>query len=178
MEVQWKQIAGFNYCVSNIGQVFSMHTNKILKSNVSKNGYVYVVLSNNGKLTTKKIHRLVAEAFISNPNNLPQVNHIDGDKSNNVVTNLEWVTAKENAEHFWRNLDNEEHQKHRIDGQQKAKAYRKTNAKKVIRLADNKIYNSIHEAAVENGTSISLIFKVCKGKRHTTAGYSWSYIEV
>jgi hypothetical protein len=177
MEVQWKQIAGFNYCVSNIGQIFSMHTNKMLKPNISRNGYVYVVLSDGGKLTTKKIHRLVAETFIPNPNNLPQVNHIDGNKSNNAAINLEWVTAKENAEHFWNNLDNEEHRQRRIAGQQRAKLHRKTTAKRVVRLTDNKMYNSIHEAAVENGTSISLISQVCKGKRHTTAGHSWSYIE-
>ena len=177
MEVQWKQIAGFNYCVSNIGQVFSMHTNKMLKPNISRNGYVYVVLSDGGKLTTKKIHRLVAEAFIPNPNNLPQVNHVDGNKSNNAAINLEWVTAKENVEHFWNNLDNEEHRQRRITGQQRAKLHRKTTAKRVVRLTDNKMYNSIHEAATENGTSTSLISKVCKGKRHTTAGHSWSYIE-
>ena len=178
MNIQWKQIDGFNYLVSNTGQIFSNHTNRILKYHISKNGYVYVVLSKDGHFTTKRVHRLVAESFIPNPNNLPQVNHIDGNKSNNAVCNLEWVTAKENAAHFWSVLDNAEHRQHRIDGQHNAKNHRKSTAKKVVRLTDNKVYNSIHDAAIENGTSTSLISQVCKGKRHTTAGHSWAYIEV
>lgn len=90
------------FLVSTEGEIFSLRTNKILRCGISKNGYA--VLSSrldgrNGKAICLKIHRLVAEAFIPNPENKPYVNHIDGNKTNNFVENLEWVTAKENVQH-------------------------------------------------------------------------------
>lgn len=66
-------------------------------------GYLHVYLYNNGKRTTANIHRLVAEAFIPNPNNLPQINHKDTNKQNNHIDNLEWCTAKENTQHAIKN---------------------------------------------------------------------------
>lgn len=92
-----------NYKVSNKGYVISMnymHTKKpcIMKEEVN-HGYKRVMLCHNGKKYHKRIHRLVAESFIPNPNNKLEVNHIDGDKTNNNVFNLEWVTAEENKRH-------------------------------------------------------------------------------
>ena len=104
MEEIWKDIDGFQnfYQISNFGRIKSFKKEskgKILK-NTNKNGdYFSVVLKNKNKTLYAKIHRLVAEAFIPNPNNLPCVNHIDGNKQNNKVENLEWVTYKENFEH-------------------------------------------------------------------------------
>ena len=96
MEV-WKDIQGYNgnYQVSDCGHVRSMSFNrtgvtKVLKTNKHRNGYFSVLLFDNGKRKRLYIHRLVAEAFIPNPFNFPQVNHKDEDKSNNHVDNLEW----------------------------------------------------------------------------------------
>lgn len=77
------------------------------KPSLDKKGYAHIILSQNGIKTTYLVHRLVAEQYIPNPDNLPQVNHIDGNKSNNCVTNLEWVTASTNINHsFSNNLSN------------------------------------------------------------------------
>ena len=92
-----------NYCISKNGNVYSYYTNKILKQRNNKKGYPSVYLTINGKGISKVVHRLVAKTFIPNPYNLPQVNHIDGDKTNNNVNNLEWCTNQENHNHKMKN---------------------------------------------------------------------------
>lgn len=74
----------------------------ILKTSISRNGYVHISLCKNGKVKTFRVHRLIAEAFIPNPENKPQVNHIDGNRINNSLSNLEWVTRSENHLHAFR----------------------------------------------------------------------------
>ena len=105
----WKDIEGYEgkYQVSNCGNVRSLmyHNAKgikrisLLKPATDACGYFRCALSKNNILTTYKVHRLVAQAFIPNPNNYPQINHIDGNKKNNCVWNLEWCTDKENVNH-------------------------------------------------------------------------------
>lgn len=90
-----------NYCISKNGNVYSYYTNKILKQRNNKKGYPSVYLTINGKGVSKVVHRLVAKTFIPNPYNLPQVNHIDGNKENNSVENLEWCTNEYNMRHSW-----------------------------------------------------------------------------
>lgn len=105
MKEIWKVIAGYeNYEVSNLGNVRSLnynHTGKIKKMrfNHNKEGYVIVGLCTKGKRKNFSVHRLAAQAFIPNSFKKPQVNHIDECKTNNCIDNLEWVTAKENANH-------------------------------------------------------------------------------
>lgn len=97
---QWKVIQGFeNYLVSSLGNIKTVKGNfkKVIYDN--KNSYGYVELWKNNKGKKFRIHRLVAETFIPNYANKEQVNHIDGDKTNNCVSNLEWVTPKENIRH-------------------------------------------------------------------------------
>ena len=99
----WKDIEGYEglYQVSNLGRVKSLKVSKIKSERIRKSyqqssGYISIVLCKNGKVTNHKIHRLVANAFIDNPDNLPEVNHMDEDKTNNCVDNLEWCDSSYN----------------------------------------------------------------------------------
>ena len=98
----WKDIQNYEglYQISNQGSIRSLlrsgKCKRYLKPYITSDGYARVILSKNGKLKSHKIHRLVAETFIPNPDNLPQINHKDEHKLNNCVDNLEWCTAKYN----------------------------------------------------------------------------------
>ena len=102
MEEIWKDIDGFNYQVSNLGRIKNKKT-CIIRTGMlnSKNGYAKISMrrTSDGKNYSMFIHRLVAEAFIPNPDNLPQVNHKDGNKLNNTVDNLEWCSCFDNIMH-------------------------------------------------------------------------------
>ena len=96
----WKAVKGYEglYRVSNFGRVFSIKNRKLLKPFISGN-YEHVNLYKGGKRWHTKVHSLVANAFVANPENKPEINHIDGDKTNNRRDNLEWVTSSENKQH-------------------------------------------------------------------------------
>jgi hypothetical protein len=101
MKKEWRYITGTNkkYSISNYGEIYSSFSNKILKTYDDRKGYQLRSINYPDKQTTTKLHRLVAIHFIPNPENKPQVNHKDMNKSNNRVDNLEWVTDKENKAH-------------------------------------------------------------------------------
>lgn len=105
MEEIWKNVND-RYSVSNFGRIKSNYANKerIMKQQNDSHGYLFVSLMIDGKKKTTAVHRLVAEAFIPNPNNLPQVNHKDEDKTNNCVDNLEWCTLQYNCNYGTRNV--------------------------------------------------------------------------
>lgn len=178
MDEIWKDIKGYEglYQVSNLGNVKSLARvvphkitgsrtipEKILKPNSDDVGYLYVSLSKDGKKKNPKIHRLVAEAFIPNPKNLPQVNHIDENKLNNRVTNLEWSTSLDNLNYS--------------NVIEKGNFARR---RKVIQESfDGEIiavYTSMTEAAKAVGASNhSLISMCCSGKRKSAYNYLWEY---
>jgi hypothetical protein len=107
MDEQWKQIDNYpNYEISNFGRIKNINTNNITFGTCNKNiGYMRVKLSNNKQTKTFQVHRLVAQAFIPNPENKPEVNHLNG-KTDNRSIMLEWVTRKENMQHATQNKSN------------------------------------------------------------------------
>lgn len=158
---EWKDIKGFEgkYYVDIYGNVYN--NEKRLKHHADKEGYRVITLYKNNKSYGRKIHRLVAEAFIPNPENKAQVNHIDEDKTNNMVSNLEWVTAKENINHGTRNE-------------------RVSKPVKVIDIANGEYnyYPSATECARQLGLNQGNIVSCLKGKRKTCGGYTFKYKEV
>ena len=181
---QWKDIIGYEneYQINQFGEIRTLKDSpKLKKYNVLKpqinkrNGYVYQMLYKNGKEKLLRVHRLVAMAFLPNPNNLPQVNHKDGNKQNNSVDNLEWCEQSYNMKHAFKTGLEKPSEK------QKA-AVRKTNEKKrkrVVRtMGDEKIeYESATVAARKNNVGISTICRYCNKKRMPKDGASWQYIE-
>jgi hypothetical protein len=93
---EFKKIANYNYSVSNMGNVRNDKTNRILKPGIDGNGYYYVILYKNGKTKLHKVHRLIANAFIANPNGTPCVDHVDNNRINNNISNLRWCSHTEN----------------------------------------------------------------------------------
>lgn len=95
-----------HYKISNYGRVKNTNTYNILKPALDNRGYLTVSLSIFSKKKTHKIHQLVAEYYVNNPNNYPEINHIDGNKANNCYLNLEWCTHLENMQHYHKFLKN------------------------------------------------------------------------
>ena len=133
---------------------------KIMKLSLDQKGYLFVALSKNDVRKFYRVHRLVAQAFISNPNNLPQVNHKDEDKTHNWISNLEWCDAKYNSNFGTR--------KERLS---------KKFGKRVYCEELDKIFDSIAEAARELNISRSHICEVCKGIHSHTHSYHFRYME-
>ena len=111
--IQTKEIPGYeNYIITDVSQVFNVKRKKLIKLQLDKDGYLVVQLWKNSKAKKFKMHRLVAMAFIPNPENKPQVNHINGIKYDNSIENLEWVTQSENMLHAYKtNLRNNKNNK-------------------------------------------------------------------
>lgn len=173
----WKPVVGHEglYEVSSIGRVkrveryapyrdgFRIKREKILSPNVINGGYQQVLLTKNMVRRGHLVHRLVANAFIDNPDGLPQVNHKDGNKKNNTVSNLEWCTAKENMLHSV------------VNGM-------RNDCKSVgMYTVDGNLlqtFKSIGEAERKTGIFSQNISCVCKGQAKTAGGYVWKIIEL
>ena len=152
---KWVQIPEYFglYKISTIGQIISFHKrnyNKSLKERIDRAGYKTVKLSKNGVTTTCFLHRLIASAFIPNPENKGFVNHIDGDKLNNDIENLEWCTHAENMQHAYK------YGLLKVPDQYK---------KKVINSCTGEIYESIKVAANANNYCYSSLKNILNGKR-------------
>ena len=151
----WKEIDGFEgrYSVSTKGNIKNLKNGRILAERYDGAGYKAVIL--NGK--NYNVHRLVALAFLDNPHNLPQVNHIDEDKLNNDVSNLEWVSIEDNIRHSIHN--------------QSCKVRQLDKDGNLIR-----VWDSIHQINRELGYARQPITKVCKGRQRDAYGYIWRYV--
>lgn len=162
LEEFWKDIKGYEslYQVSSWGRVKRVNTGRILKGCKNKDAYFYVDLYKNGSCKKYYIHRLVAQAFIPNPQNKPQVNHVDENNQNNRVENLEWCTSKENNNHGTHNL--------RVG---------KSNSKSIICVETGVKYHSTKDCAKQLGLNRGNITNVLKGRRKTCGGYTFKYKE-
>lgn len=158
----------------------SYKNKRILKWIIANTGYAVVDLFKNKEQKRFSIHRLVAITFIPNPYNLPQVNHIDENKLNNCVSNLEWVTAKQNMNHGTR-LERQKastnyHSKRRIES---AIATCLKRRKAILQFKDGEFvarYESAKEASIKTNINHSHICECANGKRYSHAGgYEWKY---
>lgn len=157
MKEIWKDIKGYEglYIISNTGKVKGLKYNKLLKPVLQK-GYLYIHLCKNSKDRAYLLHRLVAQHFIDNPDNLPEVNHKDENKVNNDVSNLEWCTAKYNSNYGTRN---------------------KRKSKPIQCIETGEIYWGAREMERQLGIKHnSIAFAIRNGTR--AGGYHWQYVDL
>lgn len=166
----WKPVTGYEglYEVSNIGRVKSLNYRRtkevrILNGGKYTNGYCFVKLYKYGMSKHCSRHRLVAEAFIPNPEGKPEIDHIDNDKENNCVANLRWVTHKENA----------------VNVITKARRFERINPTIILQFnLDNTLvqkHRGAHDAERRTGVFRQSISLCCRGKQNTAGGYIWKY---
>lgn len=166
----WRPVRGYEglYEISDKGRVRSLPRNgtvlrkRILKPHLLKSGYWQVELSMDNKMHGYRVHRLVAAAFIPNPENKLQVNHIDGDKENNCVENLEWVTRSENQLHAC----------YVIKTQKMSTVLQKDMDGNTI-----KKWYGVSRAARAVGIGPPDIYRCCRGARPSAGGYRWEMID-
>ena len=155
--MEWKQIQGYsNYEVSDEGQIRNSKTGRVLKLRKNHSGYLRVGLHKNKKQKIHLVHRLVAEAWIPNPHNKPTVNHINENKEDNRVENLEWATYAEQNEHGTRT---------------------ERTQKKVRCVETGTVYDGVRDAERQTNILHSSISKACQGKYKTAGGYHWEYVD-
>ena len=148
------------YAITSCGRVWSYISKKFLKPRMDKDGYLIINLHKNNQMKTFKVHRLVAETYICNTCELPQVNHKDENKTNNSVGNLEWCTHIYNQNYGSRN-----------------EKVAKSKNKAVFCVELGKVFDSIKIASREMHINDVCISLACKNKIKTSGGYHWKYLK-
>ena len=175
MQEIWRDVVGYEglYQVSNLGNVYSVRSKKILKPVTLKIGYSTVVFPNK---TRVYIHRLVAQAFISNPENKREVNHKNGIRNDNRVDNLEWVTPSENIRHCFDVLGYKGSAYGKTPSEETRKKLSKANSKPVLCVELNKVFDSGYIASQWLGLNKHSIANAIHGG-WKCGGYTWEYIK-
>lgn len=176
----WADIKGYKglYAISNYGRILSRPRKRtkggLLTPQISKYGYYMQMLYKNGEQKLHRVNRLVAKTFVSNPNNLSQVNHIDGNKLNNKAKNLEWVTQSENQLHAYRIGLQKVSNKQKKIASDFAKTKRIPIYQYDLQYNFLKEFESIQQASDELKIPISCISRVCNGIRKQTHNFIFS----
>lgn len=171
----WLPVVGYEglYEDSNLGRVKSLNynhtgTERVLRERKNNNGYLYITLYKDGKAKTHRVHRLVAESFIPNPYNLPEVNHLDENPLNNRVSNLQWCDRSYNINYGSRNVK-----------VAKVLTNHPSKSKPVLQYTvDGELvreWPSTHEAQRQGGYTQTSISACCLGKLKTYKGFIWRY---
>lgn len=153
-----RDIKGYEglYAITSCGKVWSYRAQKFLKGRIDKCGYTQINLTKEKEQKAFYVHRLVAQTYIPNPDNLPQIDHIDGDKTHNWINNLQWISNRDNI----------------------IKRGKLGKHKRVHCIETGKIYGSCSEATRAVGLACPKnISGCCKGYRQTAAGYHWEYVD-
>lgn len=151
-----------DYLINENGEIKNKITDKIMKQRLQQ-GYKHVGLHINKKNRSFRVHRLVAQTFIPNPNDYPYVNHIDGNRQNNCVSNLEWCTPSQNSLHAAK--------------LQERKFYTRAVNQYSLEGKYMLTYHSIREAGLETNTNPEKISEVCNRSRVSTNRYQWRYVD-
>lgn len=176
MSKHWKEVEGCpNYLVSSAGRVKNLKLGIVLKQSL-RNGYLRVSINGKGQ----SVHRLVAQAFIPNPNGFDTVDHINGDKTDNRAENLRWISRSDNVRRFYKEQITEDQKANRRMFALKVnrlalEAAHKATKKPVICLENGKTYESVNQAGRELEVNPGNICKVLKGKFKQTNGYHFIY---
>ena len=166
MSIEFRAIPGFNdYMASSDGKIRCKNGKRDLTPWINKTGYMTVSLkTKNGKFKRVYVHRLVAQAFIPNPNNYPEVNHKDENKLNNSILNLEWCDKKYNRNYGTRNI--------------RAANSRSKNVTCLSKdLTNVKTYRNIIDASNDTGICRQELYTICQGKKAATGKFYWWYTD-
>lgn len=172
---EWRDIPGYEglYQASDHGRIRSLNNiqhvvfrgkpvikpkyGKVIKPGKHRGGYAMVWLSKNGVVKAHTVHRLVADTFLPNPSGLPEINHIDGDKKNNSISNLEWCTRNTNIQHMYQTLN------------------KGRNGRAVVCCETGKVFRSIVDAAASIGRSHGSVSQALRtGQR--SGGFHWKWV--